>query len=159
MLLSHATSLSCHRTLLRRSWTLQLLLPGLCNAPATFLDAATAASWPLQRSCNAPGRLQLLLPGPLQRSCNAPRRCNCLCNAPATLPDSATAASRPLQRSATQQLLLQRTRTLQLLLHGLSDAPATLLDAATAASSPLQRSRNAPGHCNCCFLASVDHVT
>ena len=200
----------------QRSWTLQLLLHGLCNAPATLLDAATAASWPLPRSCNAPGRcnccfrasatllqrsrtLQLLLPGlcnapatlpdtataaswPLQRSCNAPGRCNCcfpglscrhcnccfmwrlsatllqrsqtlqllllgLCNAPATLLDAATAASWSLQRSCNAPRTLQR------------NAPATLPDAATAASSPLQRSCNAPGRCNCCFLASVDHVT
>ena len=46
-------------TILRRSRTLQLLCPGLCNAPATLPDAATAAS-------RATGR-----------SCNAARRCNC----------------------------------------------------------------------------------
>ena len=85
---------------MRRSWCVHLLLPAICNAPATLMDAATAASWPLQRSCNAPGR------------------CNCCFLASATL--------------------LQRSRTLQLLLPGLCNAPATLLDAA----------RLLPGLCN-----------
>ena len=88
--------------LLQRSWTLKRLLPSYCNAPdpatathqhhnnapvtqlKTLQDAATAASWPQQRSCSASRRcnfatLQLLLMGPR--------------NAPATLPDVATAAS------------------------------------------------------------------
>ena len=50
------------------------------NAPAALLDAATAASWPLQRSCNAPQTLQLLRPSHHK--------------AIATLPDVATAAHR-----------------------------------------------------------------
>ena len=65
-----------------------------------------------------------------------------------------------LQRSRTLKLLLSGlcnapATLLQLLLHGFSNAPAALLVAATAASLPLQRSRNAPRRCNCCFLASV----
>ena len=59
MLLPHAPSQSCLNTLLHRSPTLQLLLLGLCNSQATPLDAATAASWPLQSCSNGPGRLGL----------------------------------------------------------------------------------------------------
>ena len=144
------------------------LAPGLrdCwSAPATLPDAATAASWSLQRSCNAPGccnccflatatllqrsrTLQLLLPGH--------------CNAPATLPDTATAASWPLQRSCNAPrccnccflataTLLQRSQTLQLLLPGHCNALATLPD-----DPAKQRClATAPGRCNCCFLATA----
>ena len=89
-------------TLLQRSWTLQRLPLGYCNAPAARQDAATAASVATLRSCNAPRRcnwcfwahatrlqrswaLQLLLRGPR--------------NAPATLPEDATASSGATQRS------------------------------------------------------------
>jgi hypothetical protein len=98
---------------------------------------ATAASWPLQRSWT----LQLLLPG----LCNAPGRCNCCflayATAPATLPERCFRIAYELQDSIWAK--------------GLLPASATLLDAATAASSPMQRSCNAPGRCNCCFLASM----
>ena len=52
---------------LQRSWTLQLLLLRSQNAPGSLqllLIAATAASWPLQRSCNAPGRCNAPDPAP-----------------------------------------------------------------------------------------------
>ena len=62
-------------------WSLQLLLPSVCDVPATLQDAATAAPWSSQHSCNGLGRcnccflvcstflqrswtLQLLLLGP-----------------------------------------------------------------------------------------------
>ena len=121
---------------------LQLLPTRRSNAPATLQYAATAASWPPGRSCNAAGLcncyflafaallqrskiLQLLLPG----LCCAPATLleaasatSGLCNAPAALADAAYAA------------LQQRSQILQLLLPGLCSAPAKLLDAASAAS-------------------------
>ena len=54
-----------HATLLQRSWTLQLLLPGPRKAPPTLLDVATASSRATQGSCTASR--------PTQGSCNAPR--------------------------------------------------------------------------------------
>ena len=72
--------------------------------------------------CYAPATLPDAATAPFgakQRSCNSPRRCNCC-----------------LQGHAT---LLQRSRTLQLLLPEPRNA-AALLDAATAVSWPLRRS-------------------
>ena len=118
--------------LLQRSWTVQLLLPCFCNAPAKLLD--TAASWPLQRSCKAP------------RHC---KRCNRYFLASATL----------LQNSCcflASAKLLQRSWTLQLLLPGLCNAPAMLL--LRSQKLLLVGFCNAPGRHNCCnryFLVSA----
>ena len=57
---------------------------------------------------------------------------------PATLPDAATATFWLLQRSCKP-----------------AHAPATPPDSETTAFWLLQRSYNAPGRCNCCFLASA----
>ena len=117
------------------SFSLATATLGLCNAPGL----APEASWPQQRSRT----LQLLLTG--------------LCNAPVTLPGAVTAVSRPLQRSWNasghcnccslgHEVLLQRSRTLQLLLMGPRSAPSTLLDAATLldVATSLLGPRNAP---------------
>ena len=126
--------------LLQRSWTLQLLLPCFCNAPATLLD--TDASWPLQRFCKAPRRCNrcnryfLVSATLLQKSCKAPGRCNCCFQASAKL--------------------LQRSWTLQLLLPGLCNAPAVLL--LRSQKLLLVGLCNAPGRHNCCsryFLVSA----
>ena len=144
--------------LLQRSWTLRLLLRGFCNAPAKLLD--TTASWPLRRSCSAPGRcnqsnryfpvsmtllqglswtLQLLLPGPYDAPAATLLDATTCCFpafAPATLLD--TAASWHLQRSCKAPRRCNRCNRYFLV-------SATLL----------QNSCNAPGRCNCCFLASA----
>ena len=87
-----------------RSQTIQLLLHGLCNAPATLPDAATDASWPLERSYDAP-------------VC-----CHCCFLASVTL----------LQRSRTlTHAAPQRAWPLQLPLLQAQHAPATLQDDAT----------------------------
>ena len=84
-----------HAMLLQRSRTLQLLLLVPRNASATLPDAATAASWPLQRSCNTPRRCNCCFWGRaplLQRSWTLQLLLPGLCNAPATLLGAAAAA-------------------------------------------------------------------
>ena len=95
-----------HATLQQRSWALQRLLPEPICAPATLLDAATAASRATHRSCNAPGRCNCCFQGhaalqqrsqTLQLLLRGPR------NTAATFPNAATAASRAAQRSERRQ--------------------------------------------------------
>ena len=81
-------------------------------------------------------------------------------NTPATLLDAATAAVGATGRSCnaaghcnrccwSHRTLLQRCRTLQLLLPEPQDAPATLQDTATAAARATGRPCNTAGRCNC----------
>ena len=91
-------------TLQQRSRTLQLQLPGHRNAPATLPDAATTASWPQQRSCNAAGRCNCCFLATATLLHRYQVRCNAPDPAPATFLDTAT--------------LLHNSRTLQLLLPG-----------------------------------------
>ena len=77
-----------------------------------------------------PQRATCNVPGPCNGPCNASGRCNCCFR--------------------SHRTLLQRFRTLQLLLPEQQNAPVTLLDAATAASGATERSCDASGRCNCC---------
>ena len=140
-------------TLLQRSRTLQLLLPGVCNAPATLLDAAVAL-------CSAPATHQrrswtLLLPGHRGASATLLRRSQMLllpshCYASSTFLDAAAAVFWPLQRSCDAPGRCNSTsHEAATAASGPTAAPATLQDAVAPASGPTARSCNGPGGCNC----------
>ena len=121
-----------------------------------------ATSRPMQRAtCNAltcnmqrpnvqhatPQRATCNVPGPCNSPCNASGRCNCCFRSHRTL----------LQRFRTLQLLLPEQQNAPVTLLDAAtaaperqNAPATLPDAATATAGATERSCNASGRCNCC---------
>ena len=106
-------------------------VPRHTSCPRTILELFHVTHPVLERSW-----YQFHVAGATQRTCNAPGRSNCY--------------------FWSHAMLLQRSRTLQLLLLGSRNAPAPVLDAASAACGATQRYCTALGRCNCCFNSFRD---